>query len=223
MTTLGLVSGVSGAVADRYSVLVAGFAGAIAGMVAMGTGAYVSSKSQTEVFAAEVDHERDQVDANPQREREELVQLFIEEGLSETDARQITERIAAQPKAMALEMAQKELGVFPEAQSPLQQGLFMAIAFAVGAIVPIGPWLLAPVAVVTSIGGEKVSLALTLSVVVTAVVLLAIGVSKSLLARRNPLRGGLEVVLIGLGAAVIGYLLGTLLPHLLGAHIASTG
>src|ERR1700730_2172619 len=57
LTTLGLVSGVGGATSDRYSVLVAGVAGSVAGLIAMGAGAYISSKSQLEVLSAEVDRE----------------------------------------------------------------------------------------------------------------------------------------------------------------------
>src|ERR1700704_2761865 len=89
LTTLGLVSGVGGATSDRYSVLVAGFAGALAGTIAMGAGAYISSKPRRGGHRPEVEWERAERARHPERELEELVQLFQREGLPEDDAREV--------------------------------------------------------------------------------------------------------------------------------------
>src|SRR5579885_3526450 len=81
LTTLGLVTGVSGATTSHYAVLAAGCAEAVAGMVAMAAGEYISSRSQAQVYRAEIEAEREEVRRDPAGEREEIQVLFQEEGL----------------------------------------------------------------------------------------------------------------------------------------------
>src|ERR1700716_2943409 len=125
LTTLGLVSGVGGATTDRYTILVAGLAGSLAGMIAMGAGAYISSKSQLEVAEAEVARERSELTAHPARVFEELVKLYQDEGLPERDARLVAEKIAQRPEAMLNAMTQKELRVALESSQPRKEGGIM--------------------------------------------------------------------------------------------------
>lgn len=223
LTTLGLVSGVGGATGDRYTVLVAGAAGAFAGMIAMGAGAYISGKSQQEVHQAEVEVERSELRANPERELEELVRLFQDEGLPEEDARVVAGKIAARPSAMLAAMTRMELRLQVEPGQPIREGVFMALAFAVGAIVPIVPWLALSTGHIASVAGLDVSPALLVSAGVTLLALFFMGAGKARFARTSSLRAGLEIMLIGLGAATVGYLLGSIFPHLVGAHPASGG
>jgi VIT1/CCC1 family predicted Fe2+/Mn2+ transporter len=217
LTTLGLATGVGGATSDRYTVLVAGVAGSVAGLIAMGAGAYISSKSQLEVARAEVARESRELVANPERELEELVQLFEEEGLPEEDARMVAEKIAQRPTAMLNAMTQKEMGLFLESNAPIREGAVMALAFLVGAIVPIAPWFLASVTGGARVAGFDLSPALLISVVVTALTLFVLGAGKARIAHSSMLKGGLEIMGIGILAAVFGFLLGSLFPHLVGA------
>ena len=217
LTTLGLVSVVGGATATRYTILVAGLAGSVAGMIAMGAGAFISSKSQLEVATAEVELEQQELSANPEREFEELVQLFQDEGLPERDARLVVEKIAQRPSAMLNAMTQKELGISLESADPLREGLVMAAAFLVGAIVPLAPWFFAGTEHVVTIGILHVSPALLLSVSGTILLLFVMGWGKARIAHQNRVVGAVEIVGIGLVAAIAGYLVGTLLPHILGA------
>lgn len=220
LTTLGLVSGVGAATTNRYTILVAGLAGSLAGMIAMGAGAYISSKSQLDVAEAEVARERTELSSNPEREFEELVQLYEDEGLPERDARMVAGKIAQRPQAMLNAMTQKELGLAIEGSQPRNEGLVMALAFLVGAVVPLAPWFVASTNHVLSVATLEVSPALVLSVSATVLVLFAMGVGKARLAQGSRVRGGLEVVGIGLVAAVGAYLIGSLLPLLLGAPAA---
>jgi len=221
LTTLGLVSGVGGATGDRYTVLVAGAAGAFAGMIAMGAGAYISSKSQQEVHAAEVEVERRELARHPARELEELVHLFEDEGLPREDARLVAEKIAARPSAMLRAMTRMELGLATEAGQPEREGAVMAAAFALGAAVPILPWFFLSTRAMASLGPLGLSPALGFSAAVTLLALFAMGVGKARVAHTSALRGGFEVMLIGLGAAVVGYVLGNIFPHLVGARGAA--
>jgi VIT1/CCC1 family predicted Fe2+/Mn2+ transporter len=221
LTTLGLVSGVGGATSDRYTVLVAGVAGSVAGLVAMGAGAYISSKSQLEVARAEVARERLELLANPQRELEELVQLFEQEGLPEEDARVVAGKISQRPTAMLNAMTQKEMGLVLESTAPLKEGAVMALAFFVGAIVPIAPWFLAAVTGGARVAGFDLSPALLISVLVTALTLFMLGAGKARVAHSSVLKGGLEIMAIGILAAIFGFLLGSLVPHLVGVRTAA--
>jgi vacuolar iron transporter family protein len=221
LTTLGLVTGVGGATSDRYTVLVAGVAGSVAGLIAMGAGAYISSKSQLEVASAEVERESRELVSNPERELEELVQLFQEEGLPEEDARVVAGKIAQRPTAMLNAMTQKELRLGLESNAPIREGAVMALAFLIGAIVPIAPWFLASVTGGARVAGFDLSPALLTSVVVTALTLFALGAGKARVAHSSMLKGGLEIMGIGILAAVFGFLVGSLLPHLVGARAAA--
>jgi VIT1/CCC1 family predicted Fe2+/Mn2+ transporter len=223
LTTLGLVSGVGGATGDRYTVLVAGAAGAFAGMIAMGAGAYISSKSQQEVHEAEVEVERTELSRHPARELEELVHLFQQEGLPEEDARLVAEKIAARPNAMLAAMTRMELGLQVEPGEPIREGGVMALAFAVGALVPILPWLFLSTRHVASVAGMTVSPALVVSAAVTMGALFVMGAGKARVARTSSLRGGLEIMLIGLAAAIVGYALGSFFPLLVGARPPAGG
>jgi VIT1/CCC1 family predicted Fe2+/Mn2+ transporter len=103
-------------------------------------------------------------------------------------------------------MVEKELGlIIDEGGSPLQGALILAGAFAVAALVPIAPFFFLPVPV-----------ALVTAIVVSVVVMFFLGVAKSRLTLRNPVRSGLEIVALVLAASAGGWIFGSLLPRGLG-------
>jgi vacuolar iron transporter family protein len=208
LTTIGVVAGVSGATAHNYTILVAGFAEAAAGMLAMGAGEYVSARSQTQVYDAEIDTEREEVKHDPEAERREVSALFQEEGLSREDAEVVARLITTSHESWIKTMVEKELGIAASDRSGALAGaVVMGVTFLAGALVPIVPYLFFPA-----------RSALIVAVVLTLLVLAGMGVGKALLARLNPLTSALETVAIGSFAAIFGYLVGTLLLlHLLHA------
>jgi VIT1/CCC1 family predicted Fe2+/Mn2+ transporter len=208
LTTLGLVTGVSGATTGHSVVLLAGIAEAIAGMVAMASGEFISSRSQAQVYRAEIESERIEVQKDPDGEREEVQALFQEEGLTADDAGHVARLISTSQESWLKTMTEKELGLSAADGSDVIVGsLVMGLAFLIGAAVPILPYAV--------LGGRA---ALVVSIVLTLAVLSALGLGKARLARINPWKSAFEVVAVGTIAALIGYLLGTLLPHIL--HVA---
>jgi VIT1/CCC1 family predicted Fe2+/Mn2+ transporter len=192
LSTLALVTGVRGAEATRYTILVAGFSGALAGTISMALGAYVAAKSQRDVFAAELENERRQLALRPHVEQIELADILEAEGLSYDAARRAAAAIATSPEVMLKTMAEKELGIPYEAVgSPANDALTMGASFLVGSAVPVLPYLvLAPTA------------ALVVSVLVTLGTLFVMGVVKARLAGERRLRSGLEIAgLAGAAAA----------------------
>ena len=223
LTSLGLVSGVSGATTGRISVLIAGFAGGVAGMLAMGAGAYIAAKSQSDVQQEELRHEESELENHPEREMEELVELFTKDGLEDPDARMVARVIAKHPEAMLAAMAEKELGIAAAGGRPFLDGVVIALAFLLGATIPIVPWIAAPVSTIWAIGPFTPSPALVISVAATAAGLFLIGAGKGRLAGGHAIQSGVQIAAIGLGCALIAFLLGTVVPDALGLHPLSAG
>jgi VIT1/CCC1 family predicted Fe2+/Mn2+ transporter len=208
VSTLAVVSAVSGVYHDRFPVLVAGIAAALAGIFSMAAGEYLSSKSQREIALAQIAQERERVAERPDQVRSELAHILAGEGLPEDDAAQVAAVIGRHREALLNIKALKQFGVEVEEAtgSALQGALVMGASFALGAIAPIMPYLVLPIDV-----------AVYASVIATGAVLFAIGVVKTRWTHRSPISSGLEILAIGALAGIVGYLLGNVLPKLLGA------
>jgi vacuolar iron transporter family protein len=211
VSTLAVVSAVSGATNDRFDVLIAGIAAALAGIFSMAAGEYLSSKSQREIALAQIADERERVVEQPDEVRAELAHILAGEGLPLPDAASIADVIGRHREALLNLKVLKQFGVEVEQAtgSALQGALVMGAAFALGAIAPILPYLVLPL-----------DLALYASVAATGGVLFSIGVAKTRWTHRSPIWSGIEILTIGALAGIVGYLLGTVLPTLLGAPAA---
>ncbi|HEX2221036.1 MAG TPA: VIT1/CCC1 transporter family protein [Candidatus Limnocylindria bacterium] len=212
VSTLAVVSTVAGATGDRFPVLVAGIASGLAGIFSMAAGEYLSSKSQREIFEAQIAGEREEVDERPGEAEAEIAYMLEEDGLPRGEAARIAHTIAGHPEVLLKTMVEKELGLSVEigAGSPLQGALIMGGAFGAGALVPLLPHLLLPI-------GPSIYV----SVVATLLVLFGIGVVKARWTRRNAVWSGLEVLVIGAVAGIVGYFFGSILPSLLGVPDAT--
>lgn len=210
VSTLAVVSTVAGATTERFPILVAGIASALAGVFSMAAGEYMSSKSQREIFEAQQVGEREEVAERPGEAEAEMAFMFEEDGLPRDEAAQVASIIARHPPVLLKTMVEKELGLTGEHAegSPMQGALIMGAAFGIGAVVPVIPYLLLPP-----------DGAVYASVLATAAVLFGIGVIKSRWTRRGWLRSGLEILVLGTVAGVAGYFFGNLLPGLLGVSV----
>jgi VIT1/CCC1 family predicted Fe2+/Mn2+ transporter len=207
VSTVAVASAVAGATGDRTAILIAGIASGLAGMFSMAAGEYLSSKSQREIFEAQIAGERQEVETRPGESEAELAYMFEEDGLPPAEARQVAGIVAQNPDVLLRTMLEKELSLHVEehAGSPLQGALIMGGSFGIGALVPILPYLVIPT-----------PQAIWASVALTGAVLFGVGALKTRLTRRSPIRSGLEVLLTGAAAGIVGYFFGSVLPHLLG-------
>lgn len=207
VSTLAAVTIVAGASSDQFAVLVAGIAVGLGGVFSMAAGEYMSSKSQHEIFEAQIIGEREEVAERPGEAEAEIAYMFEEDGLPRGASAQIAGTIARHPEVLLKTMVEKELGLTHRLAegSPLQGALIMGGAFGLGAAVPVIPYLL--------LGIDTATWA---SVVATGAVLFGIGVVKSRWTRRNWLRSGAEILTLGAIAGVAGFLFGDLLPGMLG-------
>lgn len=208
VSTLAVVSTVAGASNDRVPVLIAGIATALAGVFSMAGGEYMSSKSQREIFMAQIAGEREEVAERPGEAEAEMAYMLEEDGLPRGEAGTMAATIAAHPDVLLKTMVEKELGLTGEHAegSPFQGAMVMGASFGIGALVPVLPYLVL-----------AVGIAIPVSAAATGAVLFGIGVLKSRWTRRGWLPSGVEILLLGTFAGVAGFLFGNLLPGILGA------
>jgi VIT1/CCC1 family predicted Fe2+/Mn2+ transporter len=207
VSTLAVVSTLAGASSDRFVVLIAGIASGLAGIFSMAAGEYIGSKSQREIFDAQIVDEREEVHHRPGEAEAEIAFMLEEDGLPRDSAVHVASVMSEHPEVMLKTMVEKELGlvVEPDEGSPLQGALVMGGAFGLGVIPPLLPHVFLS-------GGTAV----IASVVATLAVLFGIGVVKSRWTHRGWLPSGLEILVIGALAGVVGYFFGSFLPELLG-------
>ena len=203
---LAVVSTVATATGQTYAVLVSGIAATLAEVISMAAGEYMSSKSQREIFDAQIATERREVEEHPEEAEAEVALLLEREGLSEEAARRAVALLATSPTVLLKTMVEKELGLTLEhGASPLQGAVILAVTFFAAALVPMGPFFFLPVGI-----------ALPVAVALSAVVMFALGVLKSRFTGKGPIRSGLQIVLLVAAAAGGGYVFGSLLPRFLG-------
>ncbi len=196
-----LILGVAGAAGGGHTVLVSGVAGLLAGAFSMAAGEYVSVRSQREMFEHQIGAERDELAKYPHEEAAELSLIYQARGLGKEDADRMSARIVANPGYALDALAREELGLDPGALgSPVAAAAFSFAAFAVGAAVPLAPFVLAG-------GGAALGAAIAL----TAVALFGVGCATSLFSGRGTMRGGLRSLLIGAAAGAVTYGIGRLL------------
>jgi VIT1/CCC1 family predicted Fe2+/Mn2+ transporter len=198
VTNVSLIAGVGGGGGARQIIVLTGLAGLAAGALSMATGEYVSVSSQNELVEAEVRKERHELEVHPDAEREELAAMLQHRGIDPELASQVAKQISTSPEEALGMHVREELGVDPnELPSPLTAAGASLATFAVGALIPLLPYLL---------GYDSLWVALGLSAV-------AAFVGGGLVARltdRPFLRGALRQLVLGAFAAGITYLIGSL-------------
>jgi VIT1/CCC1 family predicted Fe2+/Mn2+ transporter/rubrerythrin len=204
LSTLALVTSVAVAVDQTSTVLVAGLAGALAGMISMATGAYLGSRAEQDVWRAEIAREAEELEANPAEELAELTVIFQREGKTYEEARRLADQISEDKDLWLRTLVEKELGISPDTTaSPVKDASAMGLSFILAALVPIVPHMVLD-------GGA----AIAVSVAASLVSLFALGMGKGRLVRKSPVLQGLEILGIGVVSAAIGFGLGDTIPRL---------
>ena len=204
LSTVALVTSIAVAVGDNSTVLVAGLAAALAGMISMATGAYLGSRAEQDVQRSEIAREARELEESPEEEYAELVVIYQREGKTYEEARQLADDISQDKELWLNTLIEKELGISPEhTGSPIKDALAMGSSFIVAAAIPIIPYLF-----VTGF------FAIGISVLGGLVALFVLGMAKGRLVQRSPILQGLEILGIGVVSAALGYALGDLIPRL---------
>ncbi|MCW2697655.1 MAG: Conserved rane protein of unknown function [Modestobacter sp.] len=196
VTNTALVAGVGGSGVGAHAVVLSGVAGLAAGAISMALGEYTSVTTQNEQLDLEVAKERHELATNPTGEQRELAELWEARGLDAPLARAVAEQLSRDPEQALRVHALNELGLDPEDKpSPMTAAVSSFLCFAVGAVVPLLPFLLgAPV--------------LWLALLCGGVGLVVAGVLSARFTARPWWQAGLRQLLFGAVAAGVTYLIG---------------
>ncbi len=196
----GLVMGVVGANISAHLVLLTGFAGLLADALSMASSAFLASRSEEEVRQHHLAIERAELTYMPEQERDELRQIYINKGLSEAEAGLVADALMKRPEAALAQLAADELGIsIGSSQTPLQEGVLTGISTALGAVLPILPFVF--------LTGSS---AIWTGIVISMLAHFAVGASRAIFTGRPALRSGIEMFVVGMGVAVATYVIGRL-------------
>ncbi len=150
VSVAGLVVGVAASGASHAAILTAGMAGLVAGAMSMAAGEYVSVQSQADTEHADLETEKQELVEQPHLELQELASIYVQRGLSPALAQQVAEELTAHDGLGA--HARDELGITDTLRArPVQAALASALAFSIGAAVPVVAALLGPEKHVTAV------------------------------------------------------------------------
>src|SRR5580765_4906827 len=196
----GLVAGVIGAGVAPHVILLSGIAGTIADALSMGASGYLAAKSEHEVYDHEIAMEKEEIRIMPEVEEEELALLYQAKGVDPRTARRMSEEVMRDPQRALGEQVREELKIGEAQATPLREGWLTGTATAVGAFIPVAPFLLfsGRIAVWVAFGIAMLSHFL-------------VGGARSLFTGRGMLRSGADMFVVGLGVAGVGYVVGDLI------------
>ena len=206
VTNASLIAGVGGGIAARagggvgssQTIILTGLAGLAAGAFSMATGEYVSVSSQNELVGAEVTKERFELENNPEDERRELAAVFVQRGVDPETADRVARQVSVHPEEALRVHVREELGVdHQELPSPVTAAGVSLVTFAIGALIPLVPYLA---------GFGSLAAALTFA----AVAAFAGGGLVSRITDRPFLRGAVRQLILAAAATGLTYAIGTL-------------
>jgi len=201
VTNTSLIAGLGGGGVSAHTVILTGVAALVAGAFSMGTGEYVSVTNQNELVHAEVATERTMHARFPAAEQAELAETFAGYGADPETAARMAAAVSRDPGTALRVHTREELGVDPsELPSPLLAGAASLLAFSLGALVPLLPYLFGLAQLGASLG-------------ITAVALVSGGMVVGRLTGRPVLRSGLRQLLLGAMAIAVTFGVGSLIGH----------
>ena len=207
VSNFSLVMGIAGASPDQSGVLLAGLAGLLAGALSMALGEWISVKSSQDLYENQMQLEMDELQTNPEGERKEIALIYMAKGIPEDQASQMADEIMKDNRQAHDLLVKEELGINAEELkgSAIEAAIFSFVLFAIGASVPVLPFMFTT--------GMK---ALVISVAGSALGLFLIGSAITLFTGRNVWFSGARQMLFGLIAAAITFGIG----HLIGVSVA---
>jgi vacuolar iron transporter family protein len=201
ISTVGFLAGVTATLADAHTIALGAIAAAIAGAVAMGVGAFVSSKSQRAFFQAEIAREAWEIEHMPDHERDEIREIYRKLGFTADETEIIVRRVTSSPELWLRVMSREELGLAEEVfDSPIRVGFVTSVSYQAGALLLLTPYAFTSNPPRAFVAAAAIALA----------ALLVTGAAKTWVTKERPVRASLELAGLGVLACVIGLVLGWL-------------
>lgn len=200
ISNASLILGIAGAHAGHSFILLSGIAGLLAGACSMGAGEYVSVRSQREMLEYQLKLEKEELALYPEEEAAELALIYEARGLPKEEAVKMANLLIQNPDKALDTLAREELGINPnELISPVGAAISSFISFAVGAFIPLLPYLCSD---------SESNLLITISL--TGLSLFLVGAILSIFTHRSALLSGLRMLGIGALAGLLTYVIGSI-------------
>ncbi len=200
VNALGIILGISAAGGDMKILIATVLAATFAESVSMGAVAYTSSLAQKDYYDAEREKEMKEIESAPQMEREEIRQIYEEKGFSGKVLEEVVEKITSDKKIWLDVMMAEELNITQvNTRAVLKTSVIVTVATVIGHLIPLLPFFF--FAHASSI---------ILSIIVSGLSLFAVGAFQAYSLVGNWFKSGTRLVLIGLGAALVGYLIASI-------------
>jgi len=200
----GLVAGVIGASVQPHVILISGVAGMIADALSMGSSGYLAAKSEQEVYAHEIAMEKEEIRLMPEVEMEEMALQYETKGVDPRTARRMAEEMMRDPARALDEQVREELKIGEAHATPFREGWITGVATAVGAFIPVFPFLV--------LQGRA---AIWLAFAIAMLSHFAVGAARSFFTGRGVIRSGIDMFVVGVGVAGVGYFVGDLIAKVL--------
>ena len=197
VSNLALVASLSGALLHNNIIIIAGLVEMLAGAISMSLGTYISTKSQIEFYKQEMRMERRDIKLRPEHEVKEIRELYRRKGFRGKELDMVVKRITSDKRRWFRVLIEEYLGLKGTAfENPIYAAVFMFIAFIIGGFIPVIPFIF-----------FKTEL-LKYSIILSIFALFIVGAARTYYTERNPIKSGLEMVLVGSIAALTGYYFG---------------
>lgn len=200
VNVLGVILGVAAATSDPRIVLAAGLAATFAESVSMGAVAFTSTKADHALYESEKAREHRHIHTAPDFERNEIRAIYQQKGFDGPLLDQIVDTITSNKDVWVAVMMAEELRLSPVDHSrPLRSAIIVGISAVIGSLIPLIPFLFL-----------SVTAAMWTSLAISALTLFAVGAYKARLTVGHWSRSGLEMAMIGIASALVGYAVGWL-------------
>ncbi|MBI4441614.1 VIT1/CCC1 transporter family protein [Candidatus Woesearchaeota archaeon] len=204
VNVLGIVLGVAAATHDSRIIIISGLAGTVAESISMAAVAYTSSKAARDYYYGELEREKREMKDMPQEERREIRDIYAAKGFKGPLLARVVKTITSKPEIWLQTMMAEELRMFPDDYDhPFQDAVVVGIASLFGSLVPLVSFFFLPV-----------DTAVIVSLIIAALVLFVTGAIKAKLTIGDWRKAGIEMMCIGMLAALGGYAIGVWLGAL---------
>lgn len=205
VNVLGIILGVAVASQDLRIILAAGLAATFAESISMAAVAYTSTRAEQSYYQSELEREKREIKEVPEIEKEEVREIYRKKGFSGKLLEDVVSKITSDENVWLEEMMRFELDLAPaETKNALLSSFVVGTAAFIGSLIPLMPFFFIRELALS------ISVAVWISLVVSAVTLFVVGAYKAKITVGDWKKSGLEITVIGIASALVGYAIGLL-------------
>ena len=198
VNVLGVILGVAAASHSTHIILAGGLAATFAESISMAAVAYTSKMADKSHYESELTRERKQIDNNPKFQKQKVFEIYKEKGFAGKILDEITDKITSDKHVWLTTIMREGHGLAPmQTKRVLTGSATVGISAVIGSIIPLIPFFFLPI-----------NDSIVISIIISALTLFAVGYYKAKVYVGSAYKSGLEIAIIGMGAAIIGYAIG---------------